>query len=79
MTAVKEMVEYVCKSLVSCPEDVSVHERVNEGSITLQLEVAGQDMGRIIGRKGRMINAMRALGRVLGMKMNRRVHLHLME
>ena len=79
MTAVKNMVEFVSKSLASSPEDVSVHERIKDRSIQLQLEVAQQDMGRIIGRKGRMINAMRALGRVLGKKMHRRVHLHLVE
>ena len=79
MTAIKQMVRYVVESLADKPEAVEVHESVGEGSIMVELKVAPEDMGRIIGRGGRHINAMRALVRVLGGKLGKRTSLELIE
>ena len=57
----KELVEYIAKALVDDPEQVSVTE-IDEGDeIVLELHVAQPDMGRVIGRNGRVANAIRAL------------------
>ncbi len=60
----KELIEYVAKALVDNPSDVQVTEIVGATSVILELRVAQEDMGRIIGRSGRVANAMRTLLRV---------------
>ncbi|GAB4279116.1 MAG: KH domain-containing protein [Candidatus Promineifilaceae bacterium] len=75
----KELVEYVVRSLVDHPDEVSVAE-VDEGSqMVLELEVAAGDMGRVIGRSGRVINAIRALVQVAAARQGKRVSLELIE
>ena len=60
----KELVEYIAKSLVEKPDEVSVKE-IHSASITvLELSVADKDMGRVIGKDGRVANAMRTLLRI---------------
>jgi uncharacterized protein len=60
----KELVEFIAKSLVDDPTEVHVEETVQRGSSRLELSVAEEDMGRVIGRGGRVANAMRTLIRV---------------
>ena len=79
MTAIKQMVSYISKALTDKPELVEIDEVVGESVVMLELKVADEDMGRIIGRGGRHINAMRALARVLGGKMGKRVSLELVD
>ena len=57
------MVSFISKTLADIPEAVEVLETEGENVIMLELKVASEDMGRIIGRRGRCINAMRALSR----------------
>lgn len=65
----KELIEYIAKSLASKPEDVKVTEEEEEdGRVVLRLEVAEEDKGRIIGRQGRVAQAMRVLLRVAAVK-----------
>ena len=78
MTMIKEMVRYVSETLVDKPEAVEVKES-NNTSVTVELKVAPEDMGRIIGRRGQCINAMRAVARVLGSKMGKRTYVALIE
>lgn len=73
MSAIKDMVEYVVKTLADEPEAVNVNESEGESVIMIELSVAPDDMGRIIGRKGRTINSIRSLARILGAKMDKRV------
>ncbi len=73
MTAIKEMVEYIAKSLTDEPAAVRVTESVGETVIMIEMNVASEDMGRMIGRKGQTINAIRSLARILGAKMEKKV------
>ncbi len=77
MTKVKDLVEYVVKALADKPDAVSLSEIEGEASIVLELRVAPEDMGRMIGRQGRTINAMRSLSRVVGAKMGKKVTLEI--
>ncbi|MBN1487660.1 MAG: KH domain-containing protein [Anaerolineae bacterium] len=77
MTKVRDLVEYITKSLADKPDDVHVSEIEGETSLVLELRVAPEDMGRMIGREGRTINAMRSLSRVLGAKMGKKVTLEI--
>jgi predicted RNA-binding protein YlqC (UPF0109 family) len=60
----ESLVEYVAKSLVDDPTQVRVRKRENASSIIIELHVAPQDTGRIIGKGGRVANALRTLLRV---------------
>ena len=64
----KELIEYIAKTLASKPEDVRVTEEIQDDKVLLRLEVADEDKGRIIGRQGRVAQAMRALLRVAAVK-----------
>jgi hypothetical protein len=60
----KELVEYIARGLVEAPEDVSVREVRGGKVMVLELKVNRKDMGRVIGKDGRVANAMRTLLRV---------------
>ncbi|MBI4310477.1 MAG: KH domain-containing protein [Chloroflexi bacterium] len=64
----RELVEFIAKSLASKPEEVKVTEIVEDGKTILRLEVADDDKGKIIGREGRVAQAMRVLIRVAAVK-----------
>ena len=74
----KELVEYIAKALVSNPEEVKVTEETEEGRVVLRLEVAPDDKGKIIGRQGRVAQAIRALLRVAAVKQGTRAVLEIM-
>jgi predicted RNA-binding protein YlqC (UPF0109 family) len=74
----KELVEYVAKSLVDDPSQVSVTEIQDGNAVVLELRVAPEDMGRVIGRNGRVANALRTLLRVLSSKRGKRINLEIM-
>ena len=57
----KELVEVLAQSLVDHPEEVSVTETEKEGEIILELKVAQDDMGKVIGKQGRIAKAIRAM------------------
>jgi predicted RNA-binding protein YlqC (UPF0109 family) len=64
----KELIEYIARSLASKPEDVRVTEEIEDGRVVLRLEVADEDKGKIIGKQGRVAQAMRVLLRVAAVK-----------
>jgi predicted RNA-binding protein YlqC (UPF0109 family) len=69
---VKELVEYMAKLLVDNPDQVEVTEVNATRSVILELRVAKEDMGRVIGKRGRVANAMRTLLRVAAAKEGKR-------
>ena len=71
----KELVEYIAKSLVDDPSQVRVTEVIEGPSTILELEVAQEDMGRVIGKNGRVANAMRTLVRVMASNEGKRANL----
>ncbi len=74
----KELVEYIVKGLVDQPDQVVVTEIRRGNSITLELRVAPDDMGRVIGKGGRVANAIRSLLRVMAAKNGARVTLEIL-
>ena len=73
----KELVEYIAKSIASYPEDVKVTEKEEDGHILLRLEVAPDDKGKLIGRQGRVAQSIRALLRVAAVKQGTRANLEI--
>jgi predicted RNA-binding protein YlqC (UPF0109 family) len=74
---VKAFLEYVARSLVDDPDAVVVEMSEGEDEVTLTLKVGEGDMGRIIGRDGRIANAIRSLLRVMGARDGRHVELEI--
>ncbi|KZL94462.1 KH domain-containing protein [Clostridium magnum] len=69
----KELVEVIAKSLVDNPDMVQVNEIAGEQSIILELKVAPDDMGKVIGKQGRIAKAIRTVVKAAAIKENKRV------
>ncbi|PYT05224.1 MAG: KH domain-containing protein [Acidobacteria bacterium] len=78
-SSLKEVVETIAKALVDNPDDVAVTEVDGEAAIVLELRVAPQDLGKVIGKQGRTARAMRTLLRAAGMKLRKRFVLEILE
>ena len=73
----KEFLEYVARSLVDNPDQVRVEMEEDGDEVSLLLHVEQADMGRVIGRDGRIANAIRSLLRVMGTRDGRHVELEI--
>jgi predicted RNA-binding protein YlqC (UPF0109 family) len=75
----KELLHYLAKSLVTNPEAVEVKESVNDNTSLLELRVAKEDLGRIIGKQGRTAKSIRAVLSAAASRSNRKVVLEIVE
>ena len=64
----KELIEYIARSLATNPDAVQVTESMEGGQVVFHLEVAPEDKGKVIGRQGRVAQAMRVMLRVAAVK-----------
>lgn len=69
----KELVEVIAKALVDNPDEVVVTEKENGRSVTVELHVAQGDMGKVIGKQGRIAKAIRSVVKAASSKDNRKV------
>ena len=69
----KELVEVMAKALVEFPDEVQVTEREEDDQIIVELRVAESDMGKVIGRQGRIAKAIRAVVKAASAKSDRKV------
>lgn len=69
----KELVEVVAKALVDYPDEVVVTEKADGRNITIELHVAASDMGKVIGKQGRIAKAIRTVVKAASSKENTRV------
>ncbi len=75
----KDLIEYIARSLVDDPTQVHIEQRQRGAAIHFELEVAKEDMGRVIGKSGRVANSMRALLRVAAARDGRRASLDIVD
>jgi len=75
----KELIEYIAKSLVDQPDAIKVTEVEGERTSVIELSVAKEDMGKVIGKQGRTATAMRTLLNAAGMKQKKRTILEIIE
>jgi predicted RNA-binding protein YlqC (UPF0109 family) len=75
----KDLVQYLAKSLVSRPDAVEVSETENDAASVLELKVAKEDLGRIIGKQGRTAKSIRTILNAAASRNNRRVVLEIIE
>ena len=73
----KDLLEYIVKSIVAEPDAIKISEENSDDGLLIKLEVAPDDKGRIIGRQGRVAQALRTLLRVKAAKDNTRVRLEI--
>lgn len=69
----KKLVEVIAKALVDCPEEVRVSEEEREDAIVLKLSVAEADMGRVIGKGGRIAKSIRAVLRAASARQSKHI------
>ena len=69
----RELVEIIAKALVDSPEDVKVNEIQGEQSVIIELKVAPEDMGKVIGKQGRIAKSIRTVVKAAAIKENKRV------
>ena len=75
----KQLLETIAKSLVDYPDDVSVNEVENDKLIVLELKVAQDDMGKVIGKQGRIAKAIRIVVKASAVKSNKRVTVEIIQ
>jgi predicted RNA-binding protein YlqC (UPF0109 family) len=75
----KELLTYIAKNLVSDPEQVSVRQMDGDGETILELHVASEDMGKVIGRQGRIAKEIRALMRSVAQRQGIRVSVEIVD
>ncbi len=69
----KEIVEIIAKSLVDHPESVVVDEKTDESQSVLELHVAQEDMGKVIGKQGRIAKAIRTVAKAAATRENKKI------
>ncbi len=75
----RELVEFIAKGLVDHPDEVRVSQSEGERTTVLELRVAADDLGKIIGREGRTSKALRTILNSASLKLNRRAVLEIVE
>jgi predicted RNA-binding protein YlqC (UPF0109 family) len=74
-----KLIEYMAKMLVDLPDQVSVHEVIGENTTVLELKVAKEDLGKIIGKQGRTARAVRTVLNGASTKLRKRTVLEIIE
>ncbi len=79
MSQLRDIVEITAKSLVDSPEKVSVQEIEGEKTVVIELRVDKNDLGKVIGKGGRIARSLRTILSSMGRKINKRVVLEILE
>jgi predicted RNA-binding protein YlqC (UPF0109 family) len=74
---VKDLIEYLVKALVDQPDEVTISEIAGEESTTYEVRVAPDDLGKVIGKQGRIANALRTVAKAVAMKDKQKVYLEI--
>ena len=79
MSDLKELLTYIAQSLVDNPDDVNVTERDGESETVYELRVNAADMGKVIGRQGRIAKEIRALMRSVAVRQGKRISVDIVD
>lgn len=75
----KELLEVIIKNLVDNPDSVSITEKVEEKSISYEVKVSAGDMGKVIGRQGKMAKAIRSVIKAVAVKEHKKVNVEFVD
>ena len=73
----KQLIEFLVQSLVDAPEQVIVSEVVGDDATTYEVRVAPDDLGKVIGKQGRIANALRTVAKAAAMKDKKKVYVEI--
>ena len=77
MQGLKETVEYIVRELVDTPDEVNVTEIPGDEAVTFEVRVAADDLGKVIGKQGRIANALRTIIKAVAMKNKEKVYVEI--
>ena len=75
----EEFVAYLVKNMVNDPEKVDIRSMLGQGGLLIEIRVAPEDVGKVVGRKGNVIRSLRTLASSIGARLGRRVHLEIIQ
>lgn len=75
----KEIIEIIARSLVDHPEQIVVDEKIDGDAVTYELRVATDDMGKVIGKQGRIAKALRTVVKAAATRENKKVNVEIVE
>lgn len=75
----KQLLDYIVPNIVNHPEDVVITEAEDNGLVTYSIKVNPEDMGRVIGKSGKVIKAIRQIGRIIAIKKGIRVNIDVVD
>jgi predicted RNA-binding protein YlqC (UPF0109 family) len=75
----EEFVAYLIKNMVNVPEQVDVRGIEEQNGLLIEIRVAAEDVGKVVGRKGNVIRSLRTLAMSIGARLGRRVHLEIIQ
>ena len=79
VAALRQLVEFLARGVVDRPEQVSVTGTVDAGAALLRIQVAAEDVGKVIGRQGRVIHAIRTVARAAAVRRGQRVTVEVLD
>ncbi len=75
----KDFVEYLVKNIVSKPELVDIRQKIGEQKTLVEIRVAADDIGKVVGKKGKVIQSLRTLVMSIGMRLGQKVLLEVIQ
>lgn len=75
----KQLLEYIIPNIVNHPEDVKIEKTEQDGLINITIETHPEDIGRVIGKSGKVIKAIRQIARILAIKQGVRVNIDVLD
>lgn len=75
----EEFIAYILKNMVSAPDKVDIRALEGQSGLLIEIRVAPEDVGKVVGRKGNIIRSLRTLAMSIGARMGRRIHLEIIQ
>jgi predicted RNA-binding protein YlqC (UPF0109 family) len=75
----EEFVGYLVKNMVNLPEQVDIRSVEGQSGLLIEIRVASEDIGKVVGRKGNIIRSLRTLAMIIGARLGRRIHLEIIQ
>lgn len=75
----EQFIAYLVKNIVNVPEAVDIRSMMGQSGLLIEIRVAPEDIGKVVGRKGNVIRSLRTLAMTIGARLGRRVHLEIIQ
>lgn len=75
----EEFISYLVKNIVNQPDAVDIRSLLGQNGLLIEIRVAPEDIGKVVGRKGNVIRSLRTLAMTIGARLGRRIHLEIIQ